>query len=39
MAEALGLDAPLLVEQAPSEELLPLEEPEPEDKDTGGTIH
>ena len=30
MAEALGLEAPLLVEQAPSEEMLPLEEPEPE---------
>ena len=29
MAEALGLEAPLLVEQAPSEEMLPLEEPEP----------
>jgi segregation and condensation protein B len=39
MAEALGLDAPLLVEQAPAEEMLPLEEPEPEEKDTGGTIH
>jgi segregation and condensation protein B len=30
MAEALGLEAPLLVEQAPSEDMLPLEEPEPE---------
>jgi segregation and condensation protein B len=30
MAEALGLEAPLLVEQAPSEEMLPLEEPGPE---------
>jgi segregation and condensation protein B len=28
MAEALGLDAPLLVERTPPEELLPLEEPE-----------
>ena len=27
MAEALGLEAPLLVEQTPPEELLPLEEP------------
>src|SRR5205807_6752751 len=27
MAEALGLDAPILVEQAPSDEQLPLEEP------------
>ena len=30
MAAALGLEAPLLVEQAPSEDMLPLEEPEPE---------
>jgi segregation and condensation protein B len=30
MAEALGLEAPLLVEQAPSEDMLPLEEPDPE---------
>ncbi len=29
MAEALGLDAPLLVEQAPPEDLLPLDEPNP----------
>jgi segregation and condensation protein B len=28
MAEALGVDMPLLVEQAPSEEILPLEEPD-----------
>ena len=28
MAEALGFEAPLLVEQTPSEEMLPLEEPE-----------
>jgi len=39
MAEALGLDAPLLVEQAPSEDLLPLDEPEPGPEDTGGTVH
>jgi len=40
MAEALGLDAPLLVEQALSEESLPLEEPEAsEPSDTGGTVH
>jgi len=32
MAEALGLEAPILVEQTPSEEMLPLEEP---DADTG----
>jgi len=30
MAAALGLEAPLLVEQAPNEDMLPLEEPEPE---------
>jgi segregation and condensation protein B len=35
MAEALGLHAPILVERSPSEDLLPLEEP-----DTGGdSIH
>jgi hypothetical protein len=28
MAEALGIEAPLLVEQSPSEDALPLEEPE-----------
>jgi len=40
MAEALGLDAPLLVEQTPAEETLPLEEPEAEPpSDTGGTVH
>jgi segregation and condensation protein B len=39
MAEALGIDAPLLVEQAPAEDMLPLEEPEPEPEDTGGTVH
>src|SRR6266704_1640541 len=31
MAEALGFEAPLLVEQTPSEEALPLEEPEEDD--------
>ena len=38
MAEALGLDAPILVERATPEELLPLEEPEgpEEDGDEGG---
>ena len=36
MAEALGLDAPLLTEQSPSEELLPLEEPE---DTSSGSIH
>ncbi len=40
MAEALGLEAPLLVEQAPSEELLPLEEPDgSEPGEPSGTIH
>jgi len=33
MAEALGLDHPLLIEQNPSEDALPLEEPDPEDGD------
>jgi segregation and condensation protein B len=37
MAEALGLDAPILTEQSPSEELLPLAEPD-EDADAG-SIH
>jgi segregation and condensation protein B len=43
MAEALGLDVPILVEQAPPEELLPLEEPDEsgddEDPHSGGSIH
>ena len=46
MAEALGLEAPLLVEQAPSEEMLPLEEPgseadskEPPPNEPGGSVH
>src|SRR5947199_7391134 len=43
MAEALGFEAPLLIEQSPSEELLPLEEPdpesEPEDDEPAGSIH
>jgi len=30
MTEALGLDSPLLVEQTPSEEMLPLAEPDPD---------
>jgi segregation and condensation protein B len=30
MAAALGLDAPILVEQTPSEDQLPLDEPESE---------
>jgi segregation and condensation protein B len=43
MAEALGLEAPILIEQAPSEEMLPLEEPEEdvddEDEEPGESIH
>jgi segregation and condensation protein B len=47
MAEALGLDAPILVERMPPEELLPLEEPEePGDDDhdappdtSSGSVH
>ena len=40
MAEALGIEAPLLVERAPSEELLPLEEPDVEQGDEpGGSVH
>ena len=43
MAEALGLEAPLLIEQAPSEEMLPLEEPDAETPNPGakppGAVH
>jgi segregation and condensation protein B len=43
MAEALGLDAPILVERQPAEEMLPLEEPEAEDDeppaDPSGSVH
>jgi len=35
MAEALGLDAPILIEQSPSEEMLPLAEPDTD----GESIH
>ena len=35
MAEALGLEAPILVEQTPSEEMLPLDEPEGEIEEDG----
>jgi len=37
MAEALGLDAPLLVEQAPREDELPLNEPD--DEPRTGSVH
>jgi segregation and condensation protein B len=43
MAEALGIDEPLLVEQSPTEEALPLDEPEhgePADEtDPSGSVH
>jgi segregation and condensation protein B len=42
MAEALGLDAPILVEQSPSEDMLPLEEPADDDETPGedpGSVH
>lgn len=44
MAEALGLELPILVEQAPDEETLPLEEPDAEEPtltpdDPGGSVH
>ena len=39
MAEALGLEAPILIEQTPSEEMLPLEEPDGEESEPGESIH
>jgi segregation and condensation protein B len=40
MAEALGFETPLLVEQSPSEETLPLEEPDAnEEPSSNGSIH
>jgi segregation and condensation protein B len=42
MAEALGLEAPILTEQTPSDEMLPLDEPEEEvddDDEPGESIH
>jgi segregation and condensation protein B len=40
MAEALGLDAPLLIEKTSPEDRLPLDEPDVEPpNDTGGTVH
>jgi segregation and condensation protein B len=42
MAEALGLEAPILIERTPAEEMLPLEEPEGEDEtpsDEPGSVH
>jgi segregation and condensation protein B len=37
MAEALGLDAPILVEHSPSEDMLPLDEPDAEEP--GESVH
>jgi segregation and condensation protein B len=41
MAEALGFEPPLLVERTPSEDLLPLEEPDPDapPETPGGLVH
>jgi segregation and condensation protein B len=44
MAEALGLDVPLLVEGAPNDEALPLEEPDIDEPtlvsdDPSGSVH
>lgn len=42
MAEALGFEAPLLVEQTPSEDMLPLDEPDaeaPPDEEPSGSVH
>jgi segregation and condensation protein B len=39
MAEALGLDAPILVEQTPSEDMLPLDEPESSGEEPSGSVH
>jgi len=43
MAEALGLDTPILTERTPNEELLPVEEVDPEDEppteEPSGSVH
>lgn len=42
MAAALGFDHPLLIEQAPPEDLLPLDEPDPDiaaDDEPTGSVH
>ena len=42
MAEALGLDVPILVERSPSEDMLPLEEPAGDEQAPGeepGSVH
>jgi segregation and condensation protein B len=39
MAEALGLEAPILIERTPSEEMLPLDEPDEDESEPGESIH
>ena len=45
MAEALGIESPLLVEQTPGDEALPLDEPdeadedEPQEEEPSGSVH
>jgi len=39
MAEALGIEAPLLVERAPAEEELPLEEPDVDEDEPPVSVH
>ena len=42
MAEALGFEAPILVERTPPEDMLPLDEPDtevPPGEDPGGSVH
>lgn len=42
MAEALGFESPILIERAPSEELLPLDEPDtelPPGEEPSGSVH
>ena len=38
MAEALGLEAPILIERAPTEEMLPLDEPDEEARGRSGRL-
>jgi segregation and condensation protein B len=39
MTEALGLEAPLLIERNPPEDMLPLEEPDPSGDEPSGSVH
>jgi segregation and condensation protein B len=39
MAEALGLEAPILIERTLPEEMLPLDEPDEEEPEPGGSVH